>query len=47
VALPAGTDGTLRVWYAGEPLWRVGDAVSLVTLVCLVLRALRKKKGMG
>ncbi len=47
VALPAGTNGTLRVWYAGEPLWRVGDAVSLVTLVCLVLRALRKKKGMG
>jgi len=36
-ALPAGTQGSLAVWYAGKPLWRFADGVSLVTLLCLAV----------
>ena len=33
VSLPAGAQGALRVWYVCRPLWRVCDAVSLLTLL--------------
>jgi len=36
VALQAGMQGTLRVWFAGKPIWRIADAVSLCTLLTLI-----------
>ncbi|MBR1407483.1 MAG: hypothetical protein IJ573_01120 [Clostridia bacterium] len=44
VALPAGTDGTLCVWYAGLPAWRIADAISLVTLAAAAALWLKQKK---
>ena len=35
VRLPAGTQGTLRVWFAGKALWRAAEAVSLFTALAL------------
>ena len=49
VLLPAGTSGTLRVWYEGKAIWRVSDAVSLLTLLaCMAFwgaRGWRLKKA--
>lgn len=48
VLLPAGTSGTLRVWFAGKAVWRVCDAVSLLTLLAMLgvgLRRRREKKN--
>lgn len=36
VTLAPGTDGQLRVTYAGKALWRVCDAVSLAALLALI-----------
>ena len=33
VYLSAGTQGELRVWFAGKAVWRIADAVSLLTAV--------------
>ena len=44
VSLPAGTSGTLRVWYEGKAIWRVFDAVSLVTALALVAGWLRGRE---
>lgn len=43
VLLPAGTRGELRVWFAGKTSWRIAEAVSLVTLLGLLL--LRRRAG--
>lgn len=49
VRLPAGTEGTLHVWFAGFPLWRAAEAVSLLTAASMAVwpllrrRAARKK----
>lgn len=42
VAVPAGTQGTLEVFFAGEPIWRAADAVSLLTLLALLAYCGRK-----
>ena len=44
VAEPAGTSGTLTVWFAGEPIWRVADAVSLLTLAALLGLCLHRRR---
>ena len=36
VLLPAGTQGTLRVWFEGKALWRAAELVSLGTLLGLI-----------
>lgn len=42
VMLPAGANGTLRVRFVGRPLWRVSDAISLVTLLGLLAMCARR-----
>ena len=44
VLLPAGTQGTLKVWFAGKGVWRIADAVSALTLLALVVRSVRRRK---
>ena len=44
VRLPAGTSGTLRVWFAGRALWRICDAVSLAALLALLAGAIRARR---
>jgi hypothetical protein len=45
VELPAGASGELRVWFAGNPLWRISDAISLITLFALGGHLIRKRKN--
>ena len=48
VLLPAGTQGTLKVWFAGKGVWRIADAVSALTLLALVVRSgLRRRKRLS
>lgn len=42
VHLPAGTEGTLRIWFAGKGYWRFFDAVSLAALAGLAGRRIWK-----
>ena len=44
VFLPAGTGGTLRVWYEGKGYWRISDAISLATALALAADWLRKRE---
>jgi len=44
VELPAGTQGELRIWFEGRAIWRVTDAVSLVTALCLLGLWMKKKR---
>ncbi|MDO5378122.1 MAG: hypothetical protein Q4G52_07300, partial [Clostridia bacterium] len=44
VLLPEGTSGTLRVWFEGKAIWRVGDAVSALAAAALILGAIRPKR---
>ena len=47
VPLPAGVQGTLRVRFVNWPLWRVCDAVSLLTLMAAVAAwVMRRRKRM-
>ena len=43
VALPAGAQGELRVWFAGKPIWRAAEAVSLLTALGLIVLGRRRK----
>ena len=43
VLLPAGTQGELRVWFAGKTSWRIAEAVSLLTLLGLLAQAARRR----
>ena len=44
--LPEGTQGELRVWFAGKTSWRIAEAVSLMSLLALAAtgRGARKEK---
>jgi len=44
VHLPAGTQGQLRVRFAGKLLWRIADGVSLVTALALAVCVVRKRR---
>ena len=44
VLLPAGTQGELRVWFAGKTVWRAAKAASLLTLIALLSGMIGKKK---
>ena len=47
VILPAGTNGELRVWFAGKTLWRVAECVSLAAAIGLFIGfGLKKKRRM-
>ncbi len=35
VYIPKGSSGTLKVFFAGKRIWRLGDALTLLTLICL------------
>ena len=34
LSIPAGTDGELRIWFEGKPIWRAAEVISLLT-ACL------------
>lgn len=44
VHLPAGTEGELRVWFAGKTLWKIADGVSLISMLAMAAYVIRKKK---
>jgi len=44
VDIPADTQGTLRIWYEGDVLWRVTDALSLITAICILGLWLKKRR---
>ena len=44
VEFPAGAGGQLRVWYAGLPVWRVADGISLLTLVAVAVLWFKRKR---
>ena len=45
VQLPAGTQGALRVWFAGKTSWRIAEAVSLAAaLLCAALCVRRRRE---
>ena len=43
VPLEAGMQGTLRVWFAGKPVWRAAEAVSLAAALGLAWMSRRRK----
>lgn len=43
LCVPAGTDGELRVWFAGKPLWRVADGVSALAALFMLAAWLQKR----
>ena len=45
VALPAGMQGELRVWFAGKAVWRAGDIISLAAALALLLRGLCRRRA--
>lgn len=45
VDVPAGTQGTLRVWYEVKMAWRIAETVSLLSAVGLLAFALLRRKG--
>ena len=46
IDVPAGTQGTLRVWYEGKTIWSIMDGVSAVSALGLAAWVLtRKKRG--
>ena len=38
IRVPAGTDGEVRIWFAGKRWWKITDAVSLAVLLAVLLR---------
>ena len=46
VDIPAGTQGEIRIWFAGNMLWRAADLVSLISALGLGISALQKKKAL-
>ena len=44
VLLPAGTNGELRVWFAGKALWRAAECVSIAAAIGLLIGVGLKKK---
>ena len=45
VLIPAGTAGELLVRFEGKPLWRIADAVSLMTVILSGIYLLRRRKN--
>lgn len=45
IILPVGTAGDLRVRFIGKPVWRIANAVSLLTILISIVIALRKRNG--
>lgn len=38
IRVSAGTDGEVRIWFAGKRWWKITDAVSLAALLAVLLR---------
>ena len=45
VALPAGAQGELRVWFAGKAVWRAADIISLAAAAALCALCMRRKRA--
>lgn len=45
VDIPAGTNGTLRIWFIGKTLWRMADALSLLTAVIFLAYLIKRHKN--
>ena len=45
VPLPAGTQGELRVWFAGKTIWRAAEAVSLLAALGLLVICAGKRRN--
>ena len=45
VMLPAGTQGELHVGYAGSPLWRIADGISLAALIGMAVFGILCRKN--
>lgn len=43
VSLPAGAQGELRVWFAGKAVWRIADAVSLLSAIGMIALGVRRR----
>jgi len=44
VEFPAGTQGELSIWFEGKAIWRVTDALSLVTALCMLGLWMKKRR---
>lgn len=47
VILPAGYRGTVQIYFRERTIWRIGEAVSLVTLLTLAALSVRQMKRHG
>ena len=45
VDIPAGTNGTLRIWFEGKMLWRAADALSLLSAVIFLVYLIKRCKN--
>ena len=43
--IPAGTNGTLRIWFEGKMLWRAADALSLLSAVIFLVYLIKRRKN--
>lgn len=44
VEIPAGAQGELDVWFEGKAIWRVTDALSLASVLCLCVFCVKKRR---
>ena len=44
--VPAGTAGTLNVRFRGKAIWRVTDAISLMTALCTAAYCCKRRKSL-
>lgn len=44
ISLPEGTQGEVRVWYAGKAIWRAFDGISLAALLLLAARTIQGRR---
>ena len=43
--IPAGANGTLRIWFEGKMLWRAADALSLLSAVIFLVYLIKRCKN--
>ena len=43
--IPAGANGTLRIWFEGKMLWRAADALSLLSAVIFLVYLIKRRKN--
>lgn len=45
VLLPAGSQGELRIWFAGKTVWRIADAASLLTAIGMIALGMYRRRA--